>query len=126
MATRYIEVDSDKFETFLKSKGFVREHTEKGKEIVYARCNEFNSNIIVKIYTSITEGAEVARSIGSDAIRVVCIFDNGKRSFGIAKLPRVYRTGSQEKVEARTLERMREAYRVGNRWIREHKRKVKL
>jgi len=125
MAVRYVEVDSMKFEKFLQEKGFVKNKTDFGKEVVYSFCHEYNPNIRVKVYTSITEGVKVARSIGSDAIRVVCIFDNGNRSFGIAKLPRVYRTGSQQKVEARTLERMREAYKLGSSWIRNNKAKVR-
>lgn len=122
---RYIEVDSNQFVEFLKSKGFVREQTEIGKEVVYTFCHEYNPNVRVKVYTSITEGAEIARSVGRDAIRVVCIFNNGEKSFGIAKMPRVYRTGSQEKVQARTLDRMREAYRAGSQWITKNKAVVK-
>jgi len=125
MTTRYIEVDSKKFEKFLQEKGFVCETPKEGKELVYVICHEYNPNVRVKVYTSIANGADVARSVGKDAIRVVCIFDNGEKSFGIAKMPRVYRTGSQEKVEARTLERMLEAYRMGSRWIRKYKAVVK-
>jgi len=125
MAVRYVEVDSVKFEKFLKEKGFVKNKTEFGKEVVYSFCHKNNPNIVVKVYTSITEGVKVARSVGSDTIRVVCIFNDGKKSFGIAKMPRVYRTGSQQKVEARTLERMREAYKLGSSWIRNNKAKVR-
>lgn len=121
MVGRYVELNSAKFESFLKHKGFVRETIDSGKEIVYSFCHEYNPNVRVKVYTSIVSGAKTARSVGKDAIRIVCIFDDGSKSFGIAKMPRVYRTGNQEKVEERTLERMREAYRCGSRWIRNNK-----
>jgi len=119
MGTRYIEVNAGEFESFLKDHGF--EPDLSGKEVVYYRQHEYNVNVLVLVYTSISTGKTSARDCGKDAIRVVTIFNDGNRSFGIGKFPRVYRTGSQEKIQERTLDRMRKAYSRGSNWIRENK-----
>ena len=121
MTQRYIEVNSELFESWLQEKGFIRNDSVSGNEVVYEICNCKNPNVRVRVYTSIARGKESARKIGKDSIKVSCFFDDGKTSFGIAKMPRIYRTGSQAKVQERTLSRMREAYSLGNRWIRMHK-----
>lgn len=103
-------------EAFLQSKGF--ERTTQGNEVVYFRKHDRYPNIQVKVYTSIKIGSVVARTCGDDAIRVVSIFDDGKKSFGIGKFPRVYRTGTQDAVFERTLIRMKQAYQSCNEWLR--------
>jgi predicted RNA binding protein YcfA (HicA-like mRNA interferase family) len=116
---RFIEVNAGTFQKFLEDKGFVK--TKQGNEIVYYRRHNYNKNVIVKVYTSIKIGADVARDVGKDAIRIVTIFDNGNKNFPIAKMPRVYRTGSQDAVQERALSRMREAYVLGTKWIKNSK-----
>ena len=120
MPNHYINLDAAKFETFLQSKGCHRLVMERhGDEVVYVRAHDKAKFLFIKIFTSIKEGETTARECGGDAIRVVCIFDNGTRNFGIGKFPRVYRTGSQEKVQERTLDRMRDAYARLNEWLKE-------
>jgi len=121
MTDRYIEIDSSQFETFLSDKGFVK--SVQHHEVVFTRQHKNNPNIHIRVFTSIRAGQDqksqdTARARGTDAIRIAAFFDNGERSFGVYKGPRVYRTGSQEKVHERTLERMREAYQRCTDWIK--------
>lgn len=106
---RYIELNAGEFFAFLEGCGFSR-LPNVGSEVVFGRQHHKNPNTLVKVYTSIREGDTVGRAVGKDAIRVVAIGFNTTRSWGLWKGPRVYRTGSQEAVQARTLSRMREAY----------------
>lgn len=117
MPERYIEVDRTQFENFLSSKGFSQSIVNK--EIVYSRPHADNQNLFVRVYTSISTDNSVARTVGSDAIRVVCVLDNGIKSYGIGKFPRVYRTGSQESVHARTYERILSAFQRCDEWLKE-------
>lgn len=117
--SRFVSVPSEKLESFLKDKGFKR--TETRTEVVYVFNHKVNKNIQIKVYTSIKIGNQAARGCGKDAIRVCAVFNNGKKSFGIAKLPRVYRTGSVDKVLDRMLERMREAYSVSTDWAKKNR-----
>ena len=121
MTDRYVEVDSQRFEAFLQGKGFIRNLSSS--EVVYDRQHQHCKHITVRVYTSITDGAQEARKRGADAIRVIAFYDNGKNNFGLAgrdSLARVYRTGSEEKVFERTLERMREAYKITNEWLKKN------
>lgn len=128
--SRYIEVNSAHLEDFIKNIKFNRpmqfERTVQSNEIVYVLQHHYNKHIFLKIYTSISTQATIARGCGEDAIRVAVVFEKGKKgepgykSFGIAKLSRIYRTGSEEAVFQRIYDRMREGYRLANQWIREH------
>lgn len=113
----YVELSADVLLAFLAAKGFY-EAPHRGKsEIVYERAHEHETRFKVIVYTSIRRGAKLARSKGKDAIRVCAIFDDGPRTYGVAKLPRVHRTGTVEGVLERVLERAREAYAACNREI---------
>jgi hypothetical protein len=118
---RFVEVNSERMEAFLQSKGF--ERTTFGDEVVYFRKHDKYPKLQVKVYTSIRIGSSAARGCGADAIRVVAIFDDGKKSFGVGKFPRVYRTGTEEGVFERTLLRMKEAYQRCNDWLKIQRRK---
>lgn len=109
---RYIILDTEKFEAFMKEKQF--ERTTSGNELVFIRRHDKDPRLMVKCFSGISGG--VSRECGEDAIRVVGVFDNGEKSFGIYKAQRVYRTGSTEKVIERTYERLREAYQALNDW----------
>lgn len=111
----YVPVPAQDIEDFLQSKGFAR--TVQYQEVVYVRAHEKSPDVKVKVYTSIRVGAAQARNRGADSIKVCTVFDNGRKSFGIGKFPRVHRTGSPAAVLERTLERMKEAYRRGSEWI---------
>lgn len=122
---RYVQVHAADMFAFLEGKGFRRrdERTDRFSvsEVVYERLHVVDARYRVLIYTSIGKHAGEARGCGGDAIRVVAVYEDGTRSFGVAKLPRVFRTGSVEKVLERTIERAREAYSICNQRIRQRR-----
>jgi hypothetical protein len=113
MAT-YVEVDSDQFKAFLVAQGFSESIAHN--EVVFVKRYEAYPELMVKVFTSIKIGEDTARDCGSDAIRVVAVFDNNIKSFGIGKFARVYRTTSQESVHQRTLSRIEEAFARCKEW----------
>lgn len=130
---RFVPISAEVIETFLSERGF--EKRVKGNEIVYARVNNYHPSVVVKVYTSIAYGQSTVRESGADAIRVVAAYE-GKgaipprhgappsRSFGIYKAKKILRTGSEEAILERLLERMRETYAFTNQWLRNHWREV--
>jgi len=110
---RYVEVSREKLEGLLQGAGF--ERYVQGHEVVYRRQHHRDATMWVKVYTSLSATAAVARGCGEDAIRVVLVFENPRtnKSGCLYKCPRVYRTGSEQKVLDRLLARMREAYQAG-------------
>lgn len=113
----FVSVPADAIEDFLKSKGFTR--TLCRNEVVYVRSHKLDPDVKIKVYTSIRTGQGSARRRGKDSIKVCTVFDNGRKSFGIGRFPRVHRTGSVDKVLERTLQRMRAAYVRGTEWLRQ-------
>ena len=113
---RYVEVDRTAFIEALESKGFTPDPEAYG-ELVYVRQHHRDPTMYVKIFTSMPLHAGDARGKGEDAIRVLLIFKNPKTNKGgcLYKAARVYRTGSQDAVIARTFERAREAYGEANK-----------
>lgn len=111
----FVSVPAQAIEDFLKSKGFSR--TLCRNEVVYVRLHASCADIQIKVYTSIHVGQGSARRRGTDSIKICTVFDNGRKSWGIGKFPRVHRTGSVEKVLERTLKRMRQAYARGTEWL---------
>ena len=125
---RFVEVSRETLESFLVSKGFRRE--VQNREVVYVRDHHIDSNVKVKVYTTLSVGAEQARDCGDDAIRVVTIFDNGRgKSFGVGKFPKLLRTapaGLSDEARVQVLldrlhERMRAAYARANEFVKESK-----
>lgn len=125
---RFVEVSRETLESFLVSKGFRRD--VQNHEVVYIRDHHIDPNVKVKVYTTLSVGAEQARNCGDDAIRVVTIFDNGRgKSFGVGKFPKLLRTApaalpESERVQVlldRLHERMREAYARANEFVKESK-----
>lgn len=114
---RYVVVPAETMFSFLESKGFWRSDKRSRREVVYERAHERDGRYRILIYTSVGVGQTVARRSGGDAIRVAAIIDLGTYVGGIAKLPRVFRTGSVEAVLERTIERAREAYAACSRKI---------
>lgn len=111
---RYIEVDRQRFCAALEAKGFKVDEEAYG-ELVYEFQHRKDPTMFVKIFTSLPRNAGNARPAGADAIRVSLVFKNQKKSGGLFRTPRVYRTGTEEGVIERTLERAREAYAEANR-----------
>lgn len=123
---RYVEVSRERMEAFLQEKGFRRE--VQSREVVYIRDHHLDKNVKVKVYTTLTAGANQVRECGADAIRVVTIFDNGQgKSFGVGKFPKLLRTASEDLTEEqrvqavldRLYDRMREAYARANEFVKE-------
>jgi len=112
----YVEVDREAFCTTLEAKGFVVDPEAYG-ELVYMRQHHRDPTMYVKIYTSMPLAAGDTRGRGEDAIRVLLVFMNPrtKKSGCLYKAARVYRTGTQAGVIARTLDRAREAYGEANK-----------
>lgn len=113
-ALSYVEVPAEKLFSFLEGKGFSR-RAGHSSEVVYMRAHHRDDRYKVLIYTSVRTGGRKARGRGEDAIRVCAIFENGEASRGVAKLPKVLRTGTVDAVLARTIERAREAYGIINK-----------
>jgi hypothetical protein len=112
----YVALDGPRFEKFLADKGFLR--GVAGSEIVYSLSVKEHPRFVIRCYTTIADGDVLGRNCGADAIRVCAILNvpEEHRSFGIWKSRRVYRTGSQRAIEARTNDRIDEAHAK----IREH------
>lgn len=116
-----MEVPSGRLFSFLEEKGFSL--TVKYREVVYVRAHHRDPRYKVLVYTSVRAGDAKARGCGVDAIRVCAVFEdvdmNGAPwSKGVAKLPKVLRTGTVEGVLERVLERAREAYSVINKRLK--------
>jgi hypothetical protein len=114
MGSRFVTIDRDDFCSALEAKGFKQDPTAQG-ELVYVFQHKLDPTMYVKIYTSLPRQRGDTRGCGKDAIRVLLIFKNDRtqKSGCLFKATRVFRTGTQQGVIERTLERAREAYQVG-------------
>jgi hypothetical protein len=113
--SRFVSVDSERFEQFLQSHNFEREVFHN--EVVYSRKEKKNENLVIKVYTSIRIGDEAARDVGKDAIRVIALFHSKEKDYPIYKGARVYRTGTEDGVFSRTLDRICEASDRCDEWL---------
>ncbi len=123
---RYVEVSRKALLDALFAAGF-REHLgQGGGELVYSRVHGQDSSMFIKVFTSLPRNAGDARACGKDAIRVLLCFENPvtKASGCLYKASRVYRTGSEQAVIDRTLERARECYAEGNKRARERRERL--
>ena len=115
----YFSLDSARFEDFLCKLGFERCPTPQGKEIVYAKEHSANKDLVVKVFTSISNGQASARSVGADAVRIVALHNGGNRFYPVFKSVRVHRTTSQESIQERVLSRINEAFARCDEYIKE-------
>ena len=98
----------------LSDNGFVRCEKLETKygdssEIVYAKPASKRSRYMIAVYTSCNQvgGAYVARSLGKDAIRVVCLYIKKDGStVGVGKNKRVNRVGKNSEICKRMIERI--------------------
>lgn len=134
MKKRFVPIEAQVIETFLREKNF--EKRLSGNEIVYAFHHRYAKCVVIKVYTSIPYGGTVVREAGSDAIRVVAAYESEvaisprhgappSKSFGIYKAKKILRTGSEEAIIGRLLERMRETYLFTNEWLRLRWREIR-
>ena len=115
MTARFVPVPAAAIRNRLAAAGFRLIDTARGSEEVYERKHDKDERYIVRVYSSLTHGADDVRSCGEDAIRVVALFVDSThhwpaRTYPIFKSARVYRTGTVEGVLDRMIERAREAY----------------
>lgn len=75
----------------LADKGFIEEYAEFSGERVFYR--PVSDNVRIQVWTSVERGANIARSSGSDAVRVCAVYHGRKGDRGIASTVRVNRTG---------------------------------
>ena len=137
MAAEFVEIPALAFEQRLLAAGFEPDLDARGNEVVYRRAHARCKHLSVKIYTTLPQRGAVARECGTDAIRVVAVFEKkpsyeGERhvSFGIFKSRPVHRSGSPKlapeariaAVLERTIERAREAYAACNEHCKGDKR----
>ena len=108
----YVTVSSEKFFNTLTEAGFSKEKT--GNEVVFERTHSYLKDLRIRIFTSVRSGGSVARAKGEDAIRVVLVLDQEGKTRCVKKAKRVYRTGTEDGVIERTLERAREMYKLAN------------
>ena len=115
MTERFVKIDRSKLCGTLESKGFSVDPDARG-ELVYVRQHHIDPTMFVKIYTSLPINGADSRGKGEDAIRVLLTFKNPKTGAAgcLFKPSRVYRTGTEDAVIERTLERARDAYREAN------------
>lgn len=120
MSARFVEISREAIVAMLVRSGFAPvPKNAYNRELVYFRRHQRDANVLIKVYTSfsIEEMFQTARPCGGDAIRVVAVFDDGRKNFGICKMKRVFRTGTETGVIERTYTRMREAYGFVNTWL---------
>lgn len=103
MAARYVEVNGVEMEALMVECGFVRVYPPRTVERVYDRTR--SPVFVVRVYTTITDDADAAREVGTDAIRVCVVHVETDKPVWTAT--RVHRTQGWK---AKTLERMREAW----------------
>lgn len=92
----------------LVNAGFVKQEVEYTEDVYEREVPQVPGARIV-VFSSISRGE--ARELGADAIRVIVLFrrkDGSDRP--LIKEGRVFRTGTIDKITARTLERMRDAF----------------
>jgi hypothetical protein len=118
----YTEIDSSAFEEFLSSQGF--ERGVANNEVVYS-MRYLDTCLHIKIYTTISVNAAVARDCNLDAIRcvVVGIDKINGRTWGVGRFPKVLRTTSQASVHERVSNRIDAAIIRCKEWCEEQKNK---
>ena len=118
MSATFVAVPAASLRERLAAAGFALLPATHGEE-VYERKHDRDARYVIRVYSSIQRGADEARDVGTDAIRVVALFTDNKsywpaRTYPIFKATRVHRCGSVEAVLDRMIERAREAYKACN------------
>lgn len=116
---RFVEVPSPVLVAFLEKLKF--SPTRVGNEVVYERASGQCEHMKLRVYTSIRVGEENARGLGKDAIKVAAFYKRGTYSKGIAKVARVYRTGTVDGVLLRIKDRILAVAEVANKWLENEK-----
>jgi hypothetical protein len=116
MRSRFVEVSRQAMMGALEAAGF--QANVRGNELAYGRRHHLNRHLEVLVYTSLPSRGGDARPCGHDAIRVVLLAHGEYGTRPLYKATKVLRTGSEQAVIERTLERAREAYAAGTLRLR--------
>lgn len=99
------------------------EVTTHGREVVYEFYHHAGHDALVRVYTSIAQGATEVRACDSDAVRLVIgCYHNGNPFKPLGRSRKILRTapkGTDEAREKAFLDRLTEAVREGYGLIRE-------
>lgn len=108
----FVTLTAAQFDAKFLTAGFTK--TTAYREVVYTRAHR-DSRYTIKVYSSLTVGADQTRDVGADAIRVCLVFTapTGK-TYGVGKATRVNRVGTPEAVLDRTIVRAREMWALAN------------
>jgi Na+-translocating ferredoxin:NAD+ oxidoreductase RnfG subunit len=103
----YCVITELQFDELLQSsKGWVKE--VNGKEYVYGYRTTKNPNVVVYVYSTITNDG-LGRKCGGDAIRVCAV--NTTTQKGIIKSSRIYRTpGWDDRTKAKVLDVIKQIF----------------
>jgi hypothetical protein len=118
----FVTVSAETFAATFTKAGFAP--TTAYNEVVYERAHTADPRFVVRVYTSLSLGASVARGNGADAIRACLVFRDpitGKTR-GMGKTVRVNRTGTEAGVMERSLERAREMWNLASGYVAQAKR----
>lgn len=101
MAATYVDVTELEFDALLKSeKGWKKDL--QGMEYVYTYQSTKNPDIIIKVFSSVTQKG-IGRKCGGDAIRICAV--NTRTNRGVMKAKRVNRVvGWEDRVKERVIE----------------------
>jgi hypothetical protein len=119
VSARFVQVPAAAIRSRLAAAGFRPVDSKLGTEEVYERAHDRDPRYAVRVYSSLTRGADGARDCGQDAIRIVALFTDSQfhwpaRVTPVFKATRVHRTGTVDGVLDRMIERAREAYAAIN------------
>lgn len=111
MANTYIEVPTDTLFAFLRERAFTE--TVEGHEVVFVRRGVKCPAMVMKVYTSVSQGAAKARAKDADAIRVTLVGELKGEYMGKPLRPKGFYTQKILRVNSveGVLERIREACR---------------
>lgn len=132
---RYVEVDSEKLMGLLlgigvkvQAKGGLYDEGVEGREVV-VNLTPAERRTVVRVYTSLSRGADAVRGCGEDAVRMVVGYigkgrDEKRRFFPLGESQRIYRTAPTKlDHDARVAvfltrfeEALREHFRAAREW----------
>jgi hypothetical protein len=120
MTKPFVQVRREVFLARLAAAGFHPDPEARG-EVQVVRQHHMDPTMHVRIYTSLPLEGGNTRAVGADAIRVLLMFKNPQsgRSGCLFKATRVNRTGTEDGVIERTIQRAREAYGEGVKRVKD-------
>ena len=125
---RFVAVPVSAIEDFLFQKSGRFERRVQGREVVLFVKHSKCSSVRVEVFTSASDGAETVRGAGTDAVKVLAVYDDGRgRRFPLVRAgesTRVLRVGDVQSVVNRIYTAVMTHYALGGRWIEDKFRGV--